>query len=42
MTTAALAASLAGLATLATSFEGLATLAMAASALHCAFSHLIV
>ena len=42
MTTAALAASLAGLATLAASLAGLATLAMAASALHCAFSHLIV
>ena len=41
MTTAALAASLAGLATLANSFAGLATHVMA-SALHCAFSHLIV
>ena len=44
MTTAALAASLAGLATLANSFAGLATLAnsFAGLAAHCAFSHLIV
>ena len=44
MTTAALAASLAGLATLANSLAGLATLAnsFAGLAAHCAFSHLIV